>query len=75
MNPDDFDLIFEGSRALDKMVEAAHEYEVECGKWVGEDFNRWLIERYGVEYIASSARYHYRVVDPARYVFFLLKWP
>ena len=75
MDPDDFDLIFEGDRALDKMIEASHEYEVECGDWYLEDFNRWLIERYGVEYIASSACYHYRVVDPARYVFFLLKWP
>lgn len=75
MNTDDIGLLFEGDRALQKMIEAADEYEVECGKWVGEDFNRWLIERYGVEYIASSARYHYRVVDPARYVFFLLKWP
>lgn len=75
MDPDDFDLIFEGDRALDKMIEASHEYEVEFGDWYLEDFNRWLIERYGVEYITSSARYHYRVVDPARYVFFLLKWP
>lgn len=75
MDPVDFDLKFEGDRALDKMIEAAHEYEVECGKWVGEDFNQWLIERYGVEYIHSNTRYHYRVVDPDRYVFFLLKWP
>ena len=65
MSPDDFALIFDGDCALDKMIEATHEYEVECGKWVGGGFNQWLIERYGVAYITSSARYHYRVVDPA----------
>jgi len=75
VNPVDFDLIFDGDRALDKIVEAEQEYMDEFGRWNVEDFNRWLIERYGVEYIHSSTRYHYRVVDPDRYVFFLLKWP
>lgn len=67
--------IVSGERALGRLVEAEQEYMDEFGRWNMTDFNRWLIERYGVAYIYSDARYHCKVVDPDRYLFFLLKWP
>lgn len=54
--------------------------------WNVHDYNRWLIKRYGVKFtpIVNLDEISLReietasfleVVDPARYMFFLLKWP
>lgn len=72
---------------LERLCHAEDEFIEIFGEdsWHINDYNRWLAERYGVKFIPipleeASLREienasFLEVLDPDRYLFFLLKWP
>lgn len=72
---------------LERLCHAEEEFTEIFGEdsWNVEDYNYWLAERYGVKFTPISLdevslseienASFIEVLDPDRYLFFLLKWP
>lgn len=56
------------------MVSRAEGVFCDSYEWDIEEFNRWLDEYYGVQFISWDPENHISVIDEAKYLLFLLRF-
>lgn len=60
---------------LDRLCDAQREFQAERGLiWTLDEFNAWLVTHYGIQYTNYAKTDYVKVLDEAKYLWFLLKF-